>query len=294
MRWSGAAAGCVRVVDRCGVKGRRKRVIVVSSPSCDVHVPSIDSDPRWEREVHFLDTTRAPIYPPPPPVPFFVSFLYYYSIFYSHHHLFFVAFNSRLFSTTFPDFFYCGFIFSLSSWITRKCPHKTKSVFWLFEFLVFGFAIEATDPICDAIAFEMLDVKPYIGSEDHVGRPAPITNFPMLLTSGIFLSIDFIIPHVFSLLFFKYQMFLTSFSILIDWTESTYKSAWTSPTASQASGKFTISIDTVIMFVTCNNHPTKGSANVIRSKLRPSCRYLIHLPPHRQFGWSSPIYRVKL
>nr|CAH0106672.1 unnamed protein product [Daphnia galeata] len=47
----------------------------------------------------------------------------------------------------------------------------------------------------------MLDVKPYIGSEDHVGRPAPITNFPMLLTS-----------------------------------ESTYKSAWTSPTASQASG----------------------------------------------------------
>jgi hypothetical protein len=55
---------------------------------------------------------------------------------------------------------------------------------------VFCFAIEATDPICDVIAgFEMLDVKPYIGSEDHVGRPAPITNFPMLLTSGIFLSI---------------------------------------------------------------------------------------------------------
>ena len=32
--------------------------------------------------------------------------------------------------------------------------------------------------------FEMLDVKPHT-SEDHVGRPAPITNFPMLLTSGI-------------------------------------------------------------------------------------------------------------
>ncbi|KAK4036450.1 hypothetical protein OUZ56_028505 [Daphnia magna] len=40
--------GCryVRVVGIYGVKGRRKRVIVVSSPSCDVHVPSIDSDPR--------------------------------------------------------------------------------------------------------------------------------------------------------------------------------------------------------------------------------------------------------
>ncbi|KAI9551712.1 D-binding protein D-ETS-3 [Daphnia sinensis] len=49
--------------------------------------------------------------------------------------------------------------------------------------------------------FEMLDVKPFSGSEDQVGRPAPITNFPMLLTS-----------------------------------ESNYKSAWTSPTASQASG----------------------------------------------------------
>jgi hypothetical protein len=46
----------------------------------------------------------------------------------------------------------------------------------------------ATDPISEAICFEMLDVKPYIGSEDHVGRPAPITNFPMLLTSGIVLS----------------------------------------------------------------------------------------------------------
>ena len=79
---------------------------------------------------------------------------------------------------------------------------------------------------------------------------------------------------------------------MIDWRESPYKPTWTSPlllfffdfsTASQASGKLTISIDTVIIFVTCNNHHTK--ANVIRSKLHPSCRYFIHLPPHpRQFG----------
>lgn len=86
----------------------------------------------------------------------------------------------------------------------------------------------ATDPISEAICFEMLDVKPYIGSEDHVGRPAPITNFPMLLTSGIVLST---FPFVFFALLTK--SFLSS-----DLTESTYKSAWTSPTASQASGKF--------------------------------------------------------
>lgn len=46
----------------------------------------------------------------------------------------------------------------------------------------------------------MLDVKP-VTNEQHIGRPAPISSFPMLLTS-----------------------------------ESNYKSAWTSPTASQASG----------------------------------------------------------
>lgn len=64
----------------------------------------------------------------------------------------------------------------------RRIPFR---VIWpLLSF----FCNRATDPISEAICFEMLDVKPYIGSEDHVGRPAPITNFPMLLTSGIVLS----------------------------------------------------------------------------------------------------------
>lgn len=42
-----------------------------------------------------------------------------------------------------------------------------------------------TDYLCRSVVVEMLDVKLH-SSEDHVGRPAPITNFPMLLTTGIF------------------------------------------------------------------------------------------------------------
>ena len=105
-------------------------------------------------------------------------------------------------------------------WLRQIPPSYSPSV-WFFG--------RATDPICQALCSEMLDVKPYIGSEDHVGRPAPITNFPMLLTSGI---VSRQRPF-FSLSINPFVSYLIS-------AESTYKSAWTSPTASQASGKFNL------------------------------------------------------